>query len=727
MTSKDFFGNAKWLTSGNNDVVCFRSEFGAKNVKSAKLAICGLGMFKLRLNDKTPLDDLYGTLSTDFHAVENEYCKKAFGEELDHRIYVTEIDVTDLLEKENCIAVTLAAGWYRCEILMYNHHMISDYGNPKLCFRLVIEHNDGTTTEVLSDPETVKWTKSNIKASYLFEGEYQDYAAFCLDGWTKAGYDMSGWNTPIVVDTIESDFMTTDCPPDRVIREILPKKIGENEKEYLYDCGENITGTPVLTQIGDTSEEITFRVSERLKNGWIEDYTHHGQKSSIITDGKDREYKLHFVWNGFRYIAVSKNAKLEKIEVIHSDVDVNSDFDSDNPTLNWLYETFLRTQLDNMHCGIPSDCPHLEKRGYTGDGELVCESGMMLLDSEKFYRKWIGDIFDCQDRVSGHVQYTAPYTRCGGGPGGWGCAIIEVPYTFWKIFGKTDLLEEAIPKTMKYFEYLDAHSENDLVMTDQPGEWCLGDWCTAEDIAIPAPFVNNYFYVKSIDRMIDSCRLLGKDDLIPALLELRKRKTDAMIAKYYDKSTGDFCEGIQGANCFAVDLGLGDERTLANLVAHYAKEPWYDTGIFGTDILTRVFFEHGYEELAYILLTSHGKYSFGRWMDDGCTTFPEYWTYKRSQNHPMFGAVTRYLFRYLLGINQEKNSGGFGKLVIAPKLVAGLNRAEGHVGTPSGRVGVKFEKKNGNVKFDLEIPAGVEAVLVYNGEHTVKGNCSIVF
>ena len=43
---------------------------------------------------------------------------------------------------------------------------------------------------------------------------------------------------------------------------------------------------------------------------------------------------------------------------------------------------------------------------------------MMMTDSEKFYRKWLGDIADCQDRVSGHVQYTAPYTRCGGGPGG---------------------------------------------------------------------------------------------------------------------------------------------------------------------------------------------------------------------------------------------------------------------------------------------------------------------
>ncbi|MFQ9395071.1 MAG: hypothetical protein ACLR2E_14785 [Lachnospiraceae bacterium] len=43
--------------------------------------------------------------------------------------------------------------------------------------------------------------------------------------------------------------------------------------------------------------------------------------------------------------------------VIHSDVKVSSTFSSSDETLNWLREAYLRTQLDNMHCGIPSDCP----------------------------------------------------------------------------------------------------------------------------------------------------------------------------------------------------------------------------------------------------------------------------------------------------------------------------------------------------------------------------------
>ena len=44
-------------------------------------------------------------------------------------------------------------------------------------------------------------------------------------------------------------------------------------------------------------------------------------------------------------------------------------------------------------------------------------------------------------------------------------------------------------------------------MSDQPGLWCLGDWCTPEEIAIPQPFVNTYFYIKSLNRAIDAAAM----------------------------------------------------------------------------------------------------------------------------------------------------------------------------------------------------------------------------
>ena len=717
MKAIEMFGAAKWMSPGKNDVSCIRGEFGLdKQVSSAVITICGLGMYELCVNGKRIGDDRFGTLATDFHAYDGEPCTKVHGEKLNHRIYVSKYDVTAELEAQNCIGVTLANGWYRARYTKWG--VVNDYGDPKLCFRIELTYADGSRGEILSG-DRLKWTQSNILSCYFFEGEEQDYDSIRLGEWTKPGYDDSKWNSLAEVEAPDSEYLFSDCPPDRIIRYIKPKLISETASEFIYDVGENITGTPILKQRGSGVEKLTFRVSERLDHfGNIEDYTNHGQKSSFVTDGSDREYMLRFCWNGFRYVGVSKNAEMVSCAVIHSDVPVTSDFKSDDSLLDWLYETYVRTQLDNMHCGIPSDCPHLEKRGYTGDGELVCECAMLMLDSQKFYMKWLGDIADCQDTISGHVQYTAPYTRCGGGPGGWGCAIAEVPYMYYRTYGDKSVLEEFLPRVLRYFDYLEAHSENDLVVSDQKGEWCLGDWCTPEEIKIPEPYVNNYFYIKTINRLLEFCKVLGRDDLVPRLEELAKVKKAAVVSKYYDEATGDFCGGIQGANAFAVDLGLGDERTLANMVAHYERETWYDTGIFGTDIVTRVLFEKGYADLAYRLLTSSGKYSFREWMSSGCTTLPEYWTYNRSQNHPMFGAVVRYLFIYLLGIGQD--GAGYGKLRIEPKLVNRLNYAEGHITTVHGRVGVRYVKTDSAVSFRIEIPEGVEAVLVYGGEHKLS-------
>ncbi|MBE6612398.1 MAG: hypothetical protein E7632_07890 [Ruminococcaceae bacterium] len=347
----------------------------------------------------------------------------------------------------------------------------------------------------------------------------------------------------------------------------------------------------------------------------------------------------------------------------------------------------------------------------------------MLTDAQKFYRKWLYDIADCQDTVSGHVQYTAPYVRSGGGPGGWGSAIAEVPYMYYKIYGDASVLEEFRPHVYHYFDYLEAHSENDLVVSDQPGEWCLGDWCVPDRQAydafgrpsasklplIPPPYVNTYFYVKSICRLMEFCEVTGRYGEIPALRALAEKKKAAIVREYYNPETGDFFDNVSGANAYAIDLGLGDERTFENLAAHYEAEPWYDTGIFATDIVTRILFEYGRGDLAFKLLTSDGPNSFGRWMRDGCTTFPEYWTYQRSQNHPMFGAVVRYLHKYILGIDQT--GAGYRNIVIEPRCMDVLPSASGHITTPHGKVAVGYSTDDGLIRFEAEIPAGCNAIL----------------
>ena len=709
MKSKEMFGNALWVSpNGNCDTPYIRGEFSLSGgVRKAEITICGLGFFELSFNGRRVGDDLFVPVTSDYHFYEEQLCYKKHGEELSHRIYCLKYDVTEYLRSENCIGVLLAPGWYK-------NNQRASYGEVKLCFALRVTLKNGETVEILSG-DWLKWTKSPIVWYGFYNGEAQDYNKIRLDGWDTVGFTGGEWADVQTVPAPETDYYIQDCPADKVIRYITPKFVRETENGFVYDCGENISGTPVLRAKNNFSEKITLKCGERLNgDGTLDDKTTHWQNSEFITDGTERTYRLRMMWYGFRYFEVSKNAEPVNCAVIHSNTPVTSGFSCDVPLLNWLYETFIRTQLNNMHSGIPSDCPTLEKRGYTGDGQLLCECGMMMLDSKKFYRKWIEDIFDCQDKKSGHVQYAAPYFRSGGGPGGWGCAIIEVPYTYYQIFGDGEPLKKSIPKTLKYFDYLDAHSEDDLVVSDQEGEWCLGDWCAPEKTLIPEPFVNTYFYIKSIDRVLDACEVFGEDKLKESLKAKRDKKVSAIIRRYYNEKTGDFAENIQAANAFALDLGLGDERTTNNLVSHYEKIKAYDTGIFGTDILTRILFEKGYSQLAFDLLTSDSKYSFNTWMKSGCTTLPENWNFERSQDHPMFGAVTRYLFTYILGIRCIE--AGYGKVLIKPCFVDGINNAKGYITTEHGKLSVGYQRSGKYLLIETEIPKGISARISIGGD-----------
>lgn len=105
-----------------------------------------------------------------------------------------------------------------------------------------------------------------------------------------------------------------------------------------------------------------------------------------------------------------------------------SSFRCSDPVLNWLYDAYIRTQINNFHNGIPSDCPHRERLGYTGDGQLTSETAMLLLDSGKLYEKWYQDILDSQGADTGHIPHTAPFLGGGGGPGRLGLRDLCYPH-----------------------------------------------------------------------------------------------------------------------------------------------------------------------------------------------------------------------------------------------------------------------------------------------------------
>ena len=479
-----------------------------------------------------------------------------------------------------------------------------------------------------------------------------------LEGWQYPGADLPGWKPAQPVHAPETLLEEQTCPPDRVIRKLYPVLIGEYDGRKIYDCRENIAGRVVLSCLGKKGECITVRHAEELAADGTLDFESAGgsdqlQQDHYICDGRIQTLHPLFCWHGFRYFETEGPCEVLCAEVIHTDVAVTSSFSCSDPVLNWLYEAYIRTQLDNYHGCIPSDCPHRERLGYTGDGQLTAETAMLLLDAKELYRKWYQDILDSQGAETGHIPHTAPFLGGGGGPGGWGCAVYQVPLAWAKIYGDDSLLVQGYDAILRWFDYMDAHSEKGLVVREEEGGWCLGDWCfpaSEEKEQLPEAFINTFYYLHGLQEMMQISEKMN-NKLPIRFAEREKNVKNAFLDAYFDPETGDFCEGRAAGNAYGLALGLGDERTKKHLVEKYEALGRFDTGIFGTSMLLEQLFSIGAGDLAVRLLTNDSEAaSFAHMKRNGATTLWERWDGRESHNHPMFGACVRLLFTQILGI-----------------------------------------------------------------------------
>lgn len=700
MNFGELFGSAEWVTceSGCTSPV-IKGSFFIEKPERAEVTVCGLGFFRLWINGREVSEDK-------FVPVNSQYCKRdltAFEypitDELSYRTYAVRYDISKfLVGGENDIRAVIGCGWFAQK--KRNAEGYTKYGDIKLCYKIDAEDRDGKLYTFVSD-EKLLWRQSRITENNIYFGEAHDMDL--SDELTAR----DGFKKVIKAPAHETEFFIQDCPADRVTRTIEPKKLADLGAVSVYDMGENISGYPVVAATEDGAY-ITVRCSEEINaDGTLNfDSCDPGQIQcdEYRNAKKGEECMPWFTWHGFRYFELTNNAKPVRCEVVHSDCAVTSAFESDSEMLNWLYDAYIRTQLSNMHSGVPSDCPHIERLGYTGDGQLCCEAAMMLLDSQKFYQKWLEDISDCQNTDNGHVQHTAPFMGGGGGPAGWGGAIAVVPYEMYKIYGDRETFRRYLPKILRYFDYLDSRSSGGLVCREEQGGWCLGDWCTPEPIAICESFVNTALCVKQMLMTKEAAEAIGKKETAQMLGRRIEEKRQAILNAYYSPQTGSFIGDVQGANSFATDIGLGGERAYENTRKKYSAADAFDTGIFGTDILTRVLFEHGDANTAFRLLTSEGKGSFYNMKKHGATTIWENWDGERSHSHPMFGAATRYLFSFILGITQEKTSAGYEHILIAPQIPDGLDYASGHITTVRGKISVTFKRTESEADFYVTVP-----------------------
>ena len=723
---------ARWIAASaisESPIITRMFQVTADQVTSgAEIYITGLGYFEAMLNDKPITEYVLTPLPSDY--LPRDY--RAMGgltDELTHRIYVCRYDISGLLQEgENVLTIQLGNGWYRQnERYIAGEVSFGDILRVLYCIQL-----EGQA--VVSDGSET-WHNSHLTYNNIFIGEV----------WNMIYTDH--YDKPVrVLEDFEVPLCEQIGAPDRIIRRIKPVFLHEKNGARIYDVGENISGVVQVHTKTARGKRIVLRFAEELsEDGGLDVLSSGGQylcKSErlqtqtdvFISDGEEQSFMPKFVWHAFRYFEVQGDIEDVTVMEIHSDAMITAGFESSSEGLNFLYDAFLRTQLGNMHGSFPSDCPHRERLGYTGDGQLCVAAGMRMLDGKAFYRKWIQDILDCQNLKNGHIQHTAPFANGGGGPGGWGSSVVIVPYEYYKQYGDKEILKLCYPAMCRYIDYMLSRTDDGLVTREEEQGWCLGDWCTLETCVIPPAYVNTYYLIKSLQLIQYIEAVLGIDKHTAEYAALEKEYCENLIRHYRDAS-GHFCEGIQGADAYAIDLGIAEPHLIEELAEKYEHMGHLDVGHYGVRILFDVLFKYGKQDVALKLLESEEPGSYLYMKRKGATTLWEEWGGPNSHwkpgegscshFHPVFGNIAYHMLSSVLGITQPEYSAGYEELIVEPHIPEGLTHAKGFMDTVKGRVTVDYRLENGQKKFMIILPengayvkAGT-AVFVCQGQRQV--------
>ena len=248
-----------------------------------------------------------------------------------------------------------------------------------------------------------------------------------------------------------------------------------------------------------------------------------GDNSYTFRGEGPENYASRFNWFVFSAVEIHNwpgELKPEQVtaEAVNTGIEESATFETSDTLFNDINKIWKRSQLDNMHGGIASDCPHRERSPYTGDGEVACATVMSNFDAANFYHKWIGDIYDAQNPETGYVPNGAPWQPgCGGGVA-WGAAICVMPWEFYLHYGAKDMLTDNYEGMKGYVRYMQTWVDDDGIMFSQvpghdgkPLRWFnLGEWCTPGK-QVPDEMVHTFYFWLCADITANTAAILGKE------------------------------------------------------------------------------------------------------------------------------------------------------------------------------------------------------------------------
>ncbi|MFD8568006.1 family 78 glycoside hydrolase catalytic domain [Streptomyces sp. NPDC059639] len=635
-------------------------------------------------------------------------------------------DVTALLhEGSNELTSLLGNGWYRGKLTTRNER--ANYGERlALLAQLEIDCADGSAHRIVTDGEWHAHTAS-VLADDLYDGQTTDL---------RRG---RGPASPVEeLDVPLGRLFPADTPP---VREVATVTGGTPFRSpsgaLLVDFGENLVGWVRLRVRARPGQEIAVRHAEVLEHGELGTRPLNGAAATdryFVTGEGTEALEPQLTFHGFRYAALEgvEPEQLVGVEaaVLSSDLRPTGTFSCSEPDVRTLHANVVRGMRGNF-LDLPTDCPQRDERlGWTGDIQIFAPTAAFLADSSAFLTSWLRDLA-AEQHEDGAVPFIIPDVHRNILPAAaaWGDAAVVVPWVLYERYGDAHVLREQYPSMRAWVERIRATAGPGHVWE---GRFQFGDWL---DPAAPPEspgaartdkdLVATACYARVAGLLAASAEVIGEHEDAARYGRLAA-DIRAAFAEAYVTPAGRLVSDTPTAYAMALCWDLlpdADRRAragarLADLVRAVGFR--IATGFVGTPLLTDALTDAGHPHLAHRLLLERGCPSWLYPVTMGATTIWERWDsmlpdgsinpgHMTSFNHYALGAVADWLHRRVAGLAPA--APGYREIAVRPLPGHGIDAAEATHETPYGTARVAWEVRDGELRVDVEVPAGAHATL----------------
>lgn len=752
--SLNFIARSHDYTTFENHIPAplFRKSFELKTKpKAGEVLICGLGFYEIFINGQKITK---GALAP--------YISNP-----DDIIYYDSYDICPYLNVgENVIGVMLGNGMQNAPGgQIWDFDKARFRGAPKLALSCEITDEAGQTV-FFDAGEGFKTAPSAVIFDDLRCGTFYD-ARLEPHGWNEAGFDDSQWAEPIIPEKPRGEARLCQAEPIAVTKSIKPLSIKKSEYEYcvpsrdgldyntphktketkgyLYDFGVNAAGICELKINGKKGQKVILQFGETLcEKGTLaidnigcfypECYA---QRDIYICSGDGEEsFTPPFTYHGFRYCLVmgidenQATPSLLTYRVMNSDLEERGNFSCSDETLNRLTEMSRVSDLANFYY-FPTDCPHREKNGWTGDAQISSEHMLQRYGVENSFLEWLRNVRKAQ-REDGSLPGIVPTGgwgyHWGNGPA-WDCALINLPYYTYIYRGDKQILQENAAAIFRYLHYINTRKDkNGLVHIG------LGDWVTPglrEGSYTPLEFTDSVVCMDTCKKAAFIFKELGMTPELNYAQELFTCFKASIRERLIDFSTMTAAGNCQTSQAMALHYNVFEPaekyaafKRLVEII--HRDGDCFTTGMLGLRVILHVLSDFGEHDLAYRMVTRKECPSYTFFFDDDSTSLWEWMMPKYplsfSFNHHFLGDVTNWFIRSLAGLQFNPYKTDLNEIAVKPAFISQLQHAAAYYKAPAGKISVEWKRAGSDIEISVKAPPSVHGKIELPDGYVIKSD-----